>query len=113
MTIRRTLALQRCMFFRLQHINNLKSQWVLDCESLAQRMSALEEHIEQLNDRMRELEVKPEHPQSESLIPAPLLAYPQSVESCCAPSVFVHGSLVYRCPSASACCVHQDVSPHT
>ena len=75
-------------------------------------MSALEERIEQLNDRMRELEVKLEHTQPESLIPAPL-SYPKPVENCCAASVFVHGSLVYEFPSASACPVHQDVSPHT
>ena len=31
---------------------------MLDCESLAQRMSALEEHIEQLNDHMKDLEEK-------------------------------------------------------
>ena len=75
-------------------------------------MSALEERIEQLNDRMREMEVKLEHAQPESLIPA-ALPYPQPVENCCAPSVFVHGSLVCEFPSASACPVHQDVSPHT
>ena len=99
-------------------------------------MSALEEHIEQLNGRMKTLEVKledtqpvedmdtqdvdnqpvedtdTEDTQPDSLILA-LLSYPQPVENCCDPSVFVHGSLVYEFPSASACPVHQDVSPHT
>ena len=43
------------VFFLLQlcHINK---QWALDCESLAQKMSALEERIEQQNDRMGRLE---------------------------------------------------------
>ena len=93
----------------LSLINN---QWTRDCESLAQRMSALEERIEQLNARMRELEMKLEHTQPESLILA-TPSYPKPVENCCTPSVFVHGSLVYEFPSASACPVHQDVSPHT
>ena len=87
----------------------MNNQWTLDCELLAQRMSALEERIEKLNDRMRELE---EHAQPDSLTPA-LFSYPQPVENCCAPSVFVHEGLVYEFPSASACPVHQDVSPHT
>ena len=101
-----------CMFctlflpLQLCHINN---SGVLDCESFAQRMSALEEDIEQLNDRMRELEVKLEGTQS---IPG-TLPYSHLVENCCAPSVFVHGRLEYECPSLCACPLHQDVSPHT
>ena len=100
-----------CMFFLLQpcHINN---QRTLDCESLAQRMSALEEHIEQLNDRMRELEVKLEGTHSDFPMPA-TLPCPQLVENCCAPSVFLYGELVYEYPHVSACPLHQDVSPHT
>ena len=62
-------------------------------------MSALEEHIEQLNGRMRDLEEKLEHTQSDSLTPVPL-SYPQPVENCCTQSVFAHGSLVYELPSA-------------
>ena len=111
-------------FFPLQpcHINN---KWILDCESLAQRMSALEEHIEQLNDRMRALEVKLEEnylllsrqqststdegTDPDSLTPP----YPQLVENCCAPSIFLYGELEYECPRLSACPPHQDVSPHT
>ena len=97
---------------------------MLDCESLAQRMSALEEHIEQLNCRMRDLEEKlednylllsrqqststDEDTDPDSLKPS----YPQTVENCCAPSIFVHGELVYECPHVSACPLHQDVSPH-
>ena len=49
---------------------------------------------------------------SDSLTPAPP-SYPQPVENCCAPSVFVHGRLEYECLSLSACPLHQDVSPHT
>ena len=49
---------------------------------------------------------------SDSLTPAPS-SYPQPVENCCAPSVFVHGRLEYEFPSLSACPLHQDVSPHT
>ena len=100
-----------CMFFPLQpcHTNN---KWTLDCESLAQRMSALEEHIEQLNDRMRKLEVKLEGTHSDFSMAA-TLPYPQLVENCCAPSVFLYGELVYEYPHASACPLHQDVSPHT
>ena len=109
------------MFFLLQHIN----QWALDCESLSQRMSALEEHIEQLNDHMRELEVKLEEnylllsrqqststdegTDSDSLTPP----HPQTVENCCASSIFLHGELEYENPHVSACPLHQDVSPHT
>ena len=86
---------------------------MLDCESLAQRMSALEEHIEQLNDRMRDLEEKlednylllsrqqststDEDTDPDSLTPS----YPQTVENCCAPSIFVHGELVYEGPHVS------------
>ena len=98
--------------------------------SLAQRMSALEEHNEQLNDRMRKLEEKLEdnyllllsRQQStstdedadqdtdpDSLTPS----YPQTVQNCCATSIFVHGELVYECPHVSACPLHQDGSPHT
>ena len=51
-------------------------------------------------------------PDSDSPTPAPL-PYPQLVENCCVSSVFVHGALVYECPSLSACPLHQDVSPHT
>jgi len=43
----------------------------------------------------------------------PQSPHSQPVENCCATSLFVHGSLVYDNPSASACPVHQDVSPHT
>ena len=50
--------------------------------SIAQRMSALE-HIEHLNDRMRELEEKLEDTQPDSLIPA-TPPYPKPVENCCA-----------------------------
>ena len=51
---------------------------------------------------------------SDSDSPTPAtLPYPQPVENCCAPSVFVHGRLEYECPSLSACPLHQDVSPHT
>jgi len=53
-----------------------------------------------------------EDPDSDFPTPAPL-PYPHLVENCCAPSVFVHGRLVYECPSLSACPLHQDVSPHT
>ena len=49
---------------------------------------------------------------SDSLTPA-TPSYPQPVENCCAPSVFVHEMLEYECPSLSACPLHQDVSPHT
>ena len=101
------------VFFLLQvcHINK---QWTLDCESLAQKMSALEERIEQLNDRMGRLEEKLEENylmlsrQSTSLTPP----HPQIVENCCAPSIFLHGELVYEYPHVSACPLHQDVSPH-
>ena len=108
------------MFFLLQHIN----QWALDCESLSQRMSALEEHIEQLNDRMRELEVKLEEnylllsrqqstSTDEGTDPDCLTPpYPQLVENCCAPSIFLYGELEYECPRLSACPLHQD-STHT
>ena len=96
---------------------------MLDCESLAQRMSALEEHIEQLNCRMKDLEEKLEDNYlllsrqqltstaegTGSLTPS----YPQTVENCRAPSIFVHGELVYECPHVSACPLHQDASPHT
>ena len=84
----------------------------LDYESLAQRISALEEQVEQLNGRMRELEVEAENAQPDLLIPA-IPPHPQLVENCCASSVFVHGGLEYECPSLSACPLHQDVSPHT
>ena len=73
-------------------------------------MSALEEHIEQLNDRMKDLEEKlednylllsrqqststDEDTDPDSLTPS----YPLTVENCCAPSIFVHGELVYDCP---------------
>ena len=93
--------------------------------SLAQRMLALEEHIEQLDDRMRKLEEKlednylllnrqqststDEDTDPDSLTPS----YPQTVQNCCAPSIFVHGELVYECPHVSACLLHQDVSPCT
>ena len=93
--------------------------------SLAQRMSALEEHIEQLNDRMKDLEEKlednhlllsrqqststDEDTDPDSLTPS----YPQTVQNCCATSIFLHGKFVYECPSLSACPLHQDVSPHT
>ena len=53
-----------------------------------------------------------EDPDSDSLTQAPP-PYPHLVENCCAPSVFVHGRLVYEFPSLSACPLHQDVSPHT
>ena len=89
----------------------------------AQRMSALEERIEQMNDRMRELEEKLEENHlsrqqststDEGTDPDCLtLLYPQLVENCCAPSVFVHGELEYESPHVSACPLHQDVSPHT
>ena len=92
--------------------------------SLAQRMSALEEHIEQLNCRMRKLEEKlednylllsrqqststDEDTDPDSLTPSSL-----TVENCCTPSIFVRGELVYECPHVSACPLYQDVSPHT
>ena len=95
---------------------------------LVQRISTLEEHVEQLNDRVRELGVEnqllvnilsrqqptstDEDTQCDFPIPA-RLPYPQLVENCCAPSVFVHGGLEYKCPSLSTCPLHQDVSPHT
>ena len=75
-------------------------------------MSALEEHIEQLNDHMRVVEEKLEGTYSDFPMPA-TLPYPQLVENCCASSVFVHGQLVYEYPHVSACPLHQDVSPHT
>ena len=103
---------------QLCHINNR-------IVSLAQRMLALEEHIEQLNCRMKDLEEKlednylllsrqqststDEDTDPDSLTPS----YPQTVENCCAPSIFVRGRLEYECPSLSACPLHQDVSPHT
>ena len=112
------------MLFPLQ-LCILKSEWALDCESLAQRMSALEERIEQLNNRMRELEEKleenylllsrrqststDEDTDPDSLTPP----HPQTVENCCAPSIFLYGELVYEYPHVSACPLHQDVSPHT
>ena len=107
-----TFVMHFCMFctlflpLQLCHINN---PGVLDGESFAQRILALEEDIEQLNDRMRELEVKLEGTQSTPIT----LPYPHLVENCCAPSVFVHGRLEYECPSLCACLLHQDVSPHT
>ena len=103
----------------------IKSQWVLDCESLAQRMSALEEHNEQLNDRMKGLEEKLEdnylllsRPQSTSTHEGTgsdclTSSSPETVENCCASSIFLHGKFVYECPHVSACPLHQDVSPHT
>ena len=104
------------VFFLLQlcHINK---QWALDCESLAQKMSALEERIEQLNDHMGRLEEELSRQSTstdEGNDPGSLTPpHPQIVENCCAPSVFVHGELVYECPHVSACPLHQDVSPHT
>ena len=53
-----------------------------------------------------------EDPDSDSPTPA-TPSYPQPVENCFAPSVFVHGKLEYECPHVSACTLHQDVSPHT
>ena len=84
----------------------------LDYESLAQRISALEEQVEQLNGRMRELEVELENAQPDLLIPA-IPSYPHLVENCCTSSVFIHGELEYELPHVSACPLHQDVSPHT
>ena len=79
---------------------------MLDCESLAQRMSALEEHIEQLNCRMKDLEEKLEdnylllsRQQStstdESTAGSDRLSpsAPKTVENCCAPSIFLHGKI--------------------
>ena len=104
------------------------SQWVLNCELLVQRISALEQHVEQLNCCMRSLEEEnhqllnifsqqqltstDEDTQHDSPIPA-TSPHLQTVENCCASSVFVHGGLEYECLSASACPLHQDVSPHT
>ena len=99
---------------------------MLDCESLAQRMSALEEHIEQLNDHMKDLEEKLEdnyisilmsRQQSTSTDEGTGLdcltpLSPETVENCCAPSIFLHGKFVYEFPYVSACPLHQDVSPH-
>ena len=98
---------------------------MLDCESLAQRMSALEERIEQLNCRMRDLEEKLEDnylllsrqqstPTDEGTgLDCVTPSSPETVENCCAPSIFLHGKFVYECPGLSACPLHQDVSPHT
>ena len=104
------------VFFLLQlcHINK---QWAHDCDSLAQRMSALEERIEQLNDHMGRLEEElsrqststDEGNDPDSLTPP----HPQIVENCSAPSVFLHGELVYEYPHVSACPLHQGVSAHT
>ena len=87
-------------------------------------MSALEEHIEQLNDRMQKLEEQLEEnylllsrqstPTDEGTDPDSLTPpHPQTVENCCAPSIFLHGELEYEYPHVSACPLHQDVSPHT
>ena len=94
------------LFSCVRNMNNL------DYESLAQRISALEEQVEQLNGHMRELEEKLENAQPDLLIPA-IPSYPQLMENCCASSVFVHGELEYELPCLSACPLHQDVSPHT
>ena len=89
---------------------NIDSQWAFTCESLAQRISALE----QLNDRMRGLEQKLEDTQPAADSPRQATpSYPKPVKNCCATSEFVHGRLVYELPSASACPLHQDISPHT
>ena len=97
-------SLFSCVYVR--NMNNL------DYESLAQRISALEKQVEQLNGRMRELEAELENAQPDLLI-TPTPSYPQLVENCCATSVFVHGKLEYENPHVSACPLHQDVSPHT
>ena len=92
---------------QLCHIDN---QWAFTCESLAQRISALE----QLNDCMQKLEQKLEDTQPEADSPMQATpSYPKPVKNCCAASEFVHGRLVYEFPSASACPLHQDISPHT
>ena len=88
-------------------------------------MSALEERIEQLNCRMRDLEEKLEDnylllsrqqstPTDEGTgLDCVTPSSPETVENCCAPSIFLHGKFVYECPGLSACPLHQDVSPHT
>ena len=96
-------------FFSCVHNMNMNN---LDYEALAQRISTLEEHIDQLNGCMRELEAELENAQPGLLIPA-IPPHPQLVENCCASSVFVHGGLEYECPHVSTCPLHQDVSPHT
>ena len=108
---------------------HVSSQWALNCELLVQKISALEQHVEQLNCCMRSLEEEnhqlpnifsrqqpltstDKDTQHDSPLPA-TPPHPQTVENCCASSVFVQGGLMYECSSASACSVHQDVSPHT
>ena len=106
-----TLHIQGNSTYKYQYRCSVHTQDIQDVDNQPLEDMDTEDANTQPVEDMDTEDAQLDNSQPESLIPVPL-SYPQPVENCCAPSVFVHGSLVYKFPSASACPVHQDVSPH-